>query len=176
MTLPKRVVARYSQGMALRPVHRIKHVIDANGVASPTQVQVDLIATVDAPVITSPTQVETGSKVNGIYLKVECSRAAGSALGNMYMAVMKQPAGTVVPPAANAVGISIQKKFVIHQEMIMLGDATENMPRILFNGVIKIPKGYIRNGPSDKLIVLLIAPTSGITINFCLQAHYKEFR
>ncbi len=130
----------------------------------------------DTPVITSPTQCETGSKVNGIYLHVEVNLTSGSALSNIYMAVMKQPANAISPPAAESVGISNAKKYIIHQEMVMLGDATENMPRVLFNGVIKIPKGYIRNGPADKLIVLLVMGTTGMQGAFCLQCHYKEFR
>jgi len=169
-------VARFSRGMALRPINRIKHVIDANGGVTTTQSTVDLIVSKDAPVIANTNEVETGSKVNGIYLKVEVSRSAGLGIGNMYMAIMKQPSNAISPPAANAVGGSSVKKYIIHQEMVMLGHADETMPRTLFNGVIKIPKGYVRNGPSDKLLCLLICGTTGVTANFCLQCHYKEFR
>jgi len=169
-------MARFNRGMALRPVHRIKHVVDASGGVTTTQGVIDLISTVDAPGIASTTQCETGSKVNGIYLHVECNLTSGTALSNIYMAVFKQPANIISPPLADAVGASAVKKYVIHQEMVMLGDATENMPRVLFNGVIKIPKGYIRNGPSDKLVVLLKMGTTGMVGGFCLQCHYKEFR
>ncbi len=170
------VMPRYRSRMAgIRPVNRIKHVIDANGVISTTQIVVDLVVASDTPTIGAITTCETGSKVNGIYLKVECTQAAGSSLSNVYLAVMKQPGSGVVPPQANAVGASVFKKFIIHQEMVMLGDSVENMPRVIFNGVIKIPKGYQRNGPLDKIMVLLLAGTSN-TYNFCLQAHYKEFR
>ncbi len=170
------MVARFNRGMALRPVHRIKHVIDAEGAITDTQSVVDLIVTVDAPVIGSPTQVETGSKVNGIYLHVECNRTSGTGRSNMYLAIFKNPGNLIAAPAADAIGISTTKKYIIHQEMVMLGDFVENMPRILFNGVIKIPKGYIRNGPSDKISVLLKAGGNSVTGDFCLQAHYKEFR
>ena len=170
------VVARFNRGMALRPVHRIKHVIDAEGQITDTQSVVDLVDTVDAPVITSPTQCETGSKVNGVYLHIECNRISGTGRSNTYFALMKQPANAVTPPAADAVGISNTKKYIIHQEMVMLGDLVENMPRVLFNGVIKIPRGYIRNGPADKLICLLKMGGNSVQADFCLQAHYKEFR
>jgi len=130
----------------------------------------------DAPVIGFPTQCETGSKVNGIYLKVECNRTSGTGRSNMYMAIFKNPANTLTGPAADAVGISTLKKYIIHQEMVMLGDFTENMPRVLFNGVIKIPRGYIRNGPADQLQCLLKAGGNSVTADFCLQSHYKEFR
>ncbi len=170
------MVARYNRGMALRPVHRIKHVIDVEGTITDTQTVVDLVVASDTPVRTSPTLCETGSKVNGIYLKIECNRTSGTGRSNMYLAVMKQPGSGIVPPPADAVGISEFKKYIIHQEMVMLGDFTENMPRVLFNGVIKIPKGYVRNGPLDKIIVLLKAGGNSVTADFCLQAHYKEFQ
>ncbi len=176
MRPPKKVVARYNRGMALRPVHRIKHVIDAEGAITDTQSVVDIIASVDAPVIASTTTCETGSKVNGIYLKVECNRTGGTGRSNTYMAIFKNPAGVLGIPAADAVGGDVKKKYVIHQEMVMLGDLVENMPRILFNGVIKIPKGYIRNGPGDKLQLLLKMGGNSVTADFCMQAHYKEFR
>ncbi len=170
------VVARFNRGMALRPVHRIKHVIDAEGAITDTQSVVDIIATVDAPVLASTNQCETGSKVNGIYLKVELNRTSGTGRSNAYLAVGKNPGALLVLPAADAVGGTALKKYIIHQEMVMLGDFVENMPRILFNGVIKIPRGYLRNGPLDKLQVLLKMGGNSVTGDFCLQAHYKEFR
>ncbi len=162
--------------MALRPVHRIKHVVDVEGVITDTQSAVDVILSTDTPSLAATNSCQTGSKVNGIYLKVECNRTAGTGRSNMYLAVFKQPGGAISPPAADAVGASAIKKYVIHQEMVMLGDFTENMPRVLFNGVIKIPKGYIRNGPADKLIVLLKAGGNSVSADFCLQCHYKEFQ
>ncbi len=176
MRPPKKEVARYNRGMNLRPVNRIKHVVDVEGAGSDTQSVVDLITTVDAPVIASTNAVETGSKVSSIYLKVEANRTSGTGRSNMYLAIGKNPGALVVLPAADAVGASQMKKFIIHQEMIMLGDFTENMPRILFNGVIKIPKGYQRNGPLDKLQALIIMGGNSVTSDFCLQCHYKEFR
>ncbi len=169
-------MARFNRGMALRPVHRIKHVVDAEGNMSDTQSVVDLVNTVDAPVLTVSNQVETGSKINGIYLKVEVNRTSGTGRSNTYLAVAKNPAAGFSLPQADAVGISSLKKYIIHQEMVMLGDLVENMPRILFNGVIKIPRGYIRNGPKDKLQLLLVMGGNSVTADFCVQCHYKEFR
>ncbi len=171
---------RYRSSMALRPVHRIKHVIDAEGNVDDTpNVVVDLIATVDNPVLTSPTQVETGSKVNGIYLKIEALHTSGVGRPNFYMIVRKNPGnlfgvGTHDP---KSIGISDDKKWVIHQEMIMgSGDAGNGLPRVVFNGVIKIPKGYIRNGPNDKLQVVMRTGNTDVAFDWCLESHYKEFR
>ncbi len=165
--------------MALRPIHRIKHVVDAEGsVLESANSVIDLIATVDAPVIANTNQCETGSKVNGIYLKVEVLHASGAGRPNFYLLVFKNPGnnlGTTMDPGA--IGSITNKKFVIHQEMIMgSGDAGNGLPRVVFNGVIKIPKGYIRNGPADRLQLIMRAGTSGVTFDMCMQCHYKEFR
>ncbi len=164
---------------ALRPVHRIKHVIDAEGTVDDTpNVVVDLIATVDAPVLASVTHNETGSKVNGIYLHLEALHASGTGRPNMYMIIMKNPGG-LLPTTFNlkAIGTNSNKKYVIHQEMIMgSGDAGNGLPRVVFNGVIKIPKGYIRNGPLDKLVMILVTGNAGVVFDWCMQCHYKEFR
>ncbi len=164
---------------SIRPVHRIKHVVDSEGgTAAGTQSVIDLIETVDAPVLANTNECETGSKVNGIYLRVEVLHSSGAGRSNMYLAVFKNPGnnlGSGSIPLANAVGASDNKKYVIHQEMIMMnGDAGNGQPRVLFNGVIKIPKVYIRNGPSDRLQLFLLTPT--VLSDFCVQCHYKEFR
>ncbi len=165
--------------MALRPVHRIKHVVDAEGTVDDSpNVVVDLINTVDAPVLTAPANVETGSKVNGIYLKLEALHASGTGRPNFYMVIFKNPGNnlsTALSP--KAIGGNDNKKFVIHQEMIMgSGDAGNGLPRVVFNGVIKIPRGYIRNGPADKLQMILVTGNVGVTFDWCMQCHYKEFR
>ncbi len=134
----------------------------------------DLIATVDAPVLANNEEVETGSKVNGIYLRVEIHAITAGALPNAYMAVFKNPGTNLTPVNPNVVGISDLKKYYIHQEMVMLQKQVNGNPRTLFNGVIAIPRGYRRNGPADKLQLLVFSP--GVDLNICVQCHYKEFR
>ncbi len=162
---------------SIRPVNRIKHVIDAFGSVTATQSAITIIDADDNPVLGSPTQVQTGSVVNGIYLHVEVSHTANVGVPNIYMAVMKNPGNNIVAPQADAVGISDAKKFIIHQEMILMsGDAGNGLPRPIFNGVIAIPKHYRRFGPDDRLTVLLVLQDADMTADFCLQCHYKEFR
>lgn len=170
------VMARFrNRGMALRPVHRIKHVVDQQGgITGGASQNIDLIKTVDAPVLANVTECETGSKVNGIYLHVEVYATGTATLANAYMFVFKNPGNKLTAPANNAVGASDIKKYIIHQEMVMLEKNTTGLPRVLFNGVIVIPKGYIRNGPSDRLKLVIFTP--GVPIDFCIQCHYKEFR
>ncbi len=161
--------------MSIRPVHRIKHVVDlqdANTLG--TNLSKLIVNTKDAPVLTSPDQVETGSKVNGIYLRVEAYATSSAALANVYMAVFKNTGGNLVNPTPSAVGIDDNKKFVIHQEMVMMQKQTNSNPRTLFNGVIVIPRGLRRFGPNDQLYVITRAP--GISYEQCIQCIYKEFR
>ncbi len=167
---------RSRRGNTIRPVNRIKHVIDSQG-ATALGVNFDqvLANAVDAPVLANPPEVQTGSTINGIYLKVEVvNTGVTGVLANAYMLVIKNMAGTVTIPPANAVGSSDDKRFVIHQEMVMLQMVDNSNPRVLFNGVIVIPRGYRRMAPNDRITVRIFSP--GVELNLCIQCHYKEFR
>ncbi len=159
----------------LRPVNRIKHVVDAQGgTILAVEQDVVLILTTDTPDLATTNEVETGSTVNGVYLKVEVNATTSAALANIYLIVWKDPGNNLTAPSPNAVGADDNKRYVIHQEMVMMQQQTNSNPRTLFNGVIAIPRGYRRNGPNDRLHVRLLAP--GVNFNWCVQCHYKEFR
>ncbi len=161
--------------MSLRPVNRIKHVVDTQlGLVLNVQSQNNIVTTVDDPVVSDVDEVHTGCTINGIYLHVEAYATTAGALSNIYMALAKNPGNNLAFPNANAVGSSDNKRFVIHQEMVMLEQSVNGNPRTLFNGVIVIPRGYRRFGPNDTLKLLLFAP--GVNCNVCFQVHYKEFR
>ncbi len=169
------MVFRRSRGNALRPVHRIKHVVDSQfGTTVGTQVDTDVIIAVDAPVVTSTGQVETASTVHGIYLKVEAYSRSDAALANYYLIVFKNPGGNLTIPTANAVGSNDNKKYVIHQEMVMLQRAINGNPRVVFQGVIAIPRSYKRFGINDKLTIGVLSP--GVVTDSCIEVIYKEFR
>ncbi len=169
---------RRRSSMALRPISRIKHVIDNSAtVAAAAILTVNLIKAVDSPSLGSTIEVETASKVNGIYLKVEVASNEAfdsGAIPNVYMALAKNPGANLTFPAPNAVGGDDNKRFVIHQEMIMINNTIGGNPRVLFNGVIAIPRGYRRNGPNDLLQLFVLSPAINIAV--CIQCHYKEFR
>ncbi len=164
-----------SRNQSLRPVNRIKHVIDnQGGIAAGAQAQVILILASDTPDLATSNEVQTGSTVNAIYLKVECNATTSQALSNFYMMVYKNPGGNIPGFAPNAVGSNDNKRFVIHQEMVMFQSVDNANPRTLFNGVIVLPRGYRRFAPNDELDIRLQAP--GTSVNYCIQCHYKEFR
>ncbi len=168
---------RHRMNMAIRPVNRIKHVVDASAtLTAGTQLNTELIKVVDAPVLANTTECETGSKVNGIYLRVEVAsnETDAGAIPNVYLSIMKNPSNVVTVPSASGVGSSDNKRFVIHQEMVMLNNLAGGNPRVLFNGVIAIPRGYRRNGPDDRLLCCI--KSTAVNIALCIQCHYKEFR
>ncbi len=162
---------------ALHPINRIKHVVDSSGTVTAAAVLASSIIKADDDlVLANTTEVLTGSKVNGLYMKVEVvpNETDAGAIPNVYMAVYKSPSGLAGTIDPTNVGANDLKKFVIHQEMIMLNNLAGGNPRTLFNGVIVIPKGMRRFGPLDTLVIS--AKSTALNFAICWQAHYKEFR
>ncbi len=169
-------MARY-RSQALHPVNRIKHIIDNSAtLTAASTLSIDLIKSVDAPVIANTNEVITGSKVNGIYLRVEVAsnETDAGAIPNFYMAVYKNPANKIGLLNPTSLGDDNRKKYVIHQEMIMINNVAGGNPRTVFNGVIAIPRGYRRNGPDDLLQIVL--NSTAVNVAVCVQCIYKEFR
>ena len=105
---------------SLRPIQSRKHVVDlAGSVPGAIVSTIDLVQGVDNPVLANVQDVEVGTIVNAIYLKVEAFTAVNATLRpNFYMIVGKNPGGNLVLPVPNAVGGNDNKKQIIHQEMI----------------------------------------------------------
>ncbi len=163
------------QALRLRPVKSYKHVRDQQGgLAIGTTTSVTLADTVDAPVLANPAEVETACTIHSIYLDVQIAATTSGALSNVYMIVYKNPGNNLTMPEGNAVGISDNKRHILHQEMLMLQRSTLGIPRSLFKGVIKLPRSIKRFGVDDQLSCDLLAP--GTTMDFCVQCIYKEFR
>ncbi len=174
MTMP-----RYRRRMAMRPIQRIKHVVDSNAaLAANTVLGTSLVLASDTPDLATTNEVQTGSTVNGIYLKVEIASNEAIDLGavpNCYLAVYKDNGGNTATIDPRTVGSNDNKRYVMHQEMILIENKGQGSnARILFNGVIAIPRGYRRFGPNDKLLVNIVS--SALNVVFCIQCHYKEFR
>ncbi len=164
--------------MSIRPVQRIKHIVDSSAtVGAAVVVQDVLVNAVDAPIIANIRDVITGSKVNGIFLnvQVQSNQLQTAAIHNIYMAVYKNPGGLITTPInPNSTGDDVNKKLVIHQEMSIVENAKDGNPRTLFKGVVVVPKGMRRFGANDQLIVSLRSNASDF--KYCLQCIYKEFR
>ncbi len=163
--------------VAMRPINRIKHVVDSSAtLTAASTLAVTLIQSTDTPVLANTPECETGSTVNGIYLRVEvgANETDAGAIPNFYMSIMKNPGGGLTNIVPNGVGSNDNKRYVIHQEMVMMNNLAGGNPRTVFNGVIAIPKGYRRNGPNDELRLLLFS--TAVNVAVCVQCHYKEYR
>ncbi len=169
--------------MGLRPVNSLKHVVDTNGaVTAALQSVTDLVNTVDNPAVSASTnQCNIGCKINAIYLRVEViGKDSAGGVDNIYMYVYKNPGANLGLPPADSIGSNDNRRYVIHQEMIMLDfkGTTSGFPRTLFKGVILIPRGYRRMGVNDKLQVVLQHRTGEVTqlTEFCIESIYKEYQ
>ncbi len=165
---------------SLRPIHRIKHVVDAQS-AIPVNVQIDVAIAVakDAPVLGTASDVQTGCSINAFFISTElvATEVGTGKTPNFYWSLYKNPGNNLSMPNGNAVGSNDNKRFFIHQEMIMFNPvAAGGTPRSVFKGVIKVPKGMRRMGPDDRWKIQLFIPSTGVTVNSCTQVHYKEFR
>ncbi len=170
-------MARYRT--AMRPINRIKHVVDSNAaIAQATSNAIAIASATDTPTLAVSNAVETGAKINGFYIRIEVASNEAIDLGaipNIYLAIFKNAGGNLSNINPTAVGISDNKRFVIHQEMSMIENKGQGSnARTLFNGVVVIPKGMRRMGPNDVWYAIINCPALA-TVQ-CLQCHYKEFR
>jgi len=172
---------RNRRALAIRPVSSLKHIVDTSGAITAGVPSItDLMIQNDSPVTTVSNQVHTGSHVKAIYLKVEVHGAiAYAGVGRIYFYVYKDPSSEIIAPGVDNVGTSTRRKFVIHQEMLMISAQVDaaSFPRTMFKGVILIPQRYQRFGDLDRLrFVIGNAPgeTTGQS-DWCLQCIYKEF-
>ncbi len=169
------------KSMRLRPVHSIKHVVDvASAAVNELITNIQLIQAVDAPTLANVQQVETGSTVNAIYIRIEVlGTVPFVTIPRVYMCIFKNPGGNLPIINPNSTGDSDDKKWVIHQEMTMVGNVGASpFPRTMFQGVIRIPPKLKRFGINDTLVCLFSheAGTTSGTTNVCVQCIYKEFR
>ncbi len=170
---------RFRRSMALRPINRIKHVVDnALTVVAGSPIAFGIALATDTPTLGVASSVETGSKINGFYIRLEVASNEAQDIGavpNAYFYLWKNPGSNLTRPSANAVGTNDNKRFVIHQEMTMIENTGfGGNGRTLFNGVIVVPKGMRRMGPTDLWEAVVLAPALNTAI--CIQVHYKEFR
>ncbi len=164
-----------SRNAGLRPINSKKHIVDLQGgLTIDTQTVGTIAKGVDNAVLANVNEVEAASRINSLFLNVQVAASSTAALANVYLAIVKNPGNDITFPNANTLGTSDTKRFVIHQEMIMTEKNTTALPRTLFKGVIRIPRGYRQMRINDELEILLYSP--GVTYDFCWQAIFKEYR
>jgi len=173
------MVFRRSRGLSLRPINRIKHVVDNSQLTAAGATGGFVIAdATDTPTLASTSSVETGSKINGFYIRLEAASNEAISLGaipNYYFMLSKNPGNNITLPPPNVVGSNDNKRFIIHQEMTMIENKGQGSnARTVFNGVVVVPKGMRRMGPDDQWRISTLCPALDTAV--CVQVHYKEFR
>lgn len=157
--------------MSLRPINSVKEIVDSTllGVAAGTTSTVVLGTSVNdytGGVGTFP----VGAKVSSFYLFVQLLPTAGTANVDWYVA--KAPTG-ITFPAPGATGGSIGRKYILHEEKGIPGNAADGAYPLTFKGVIKIPRGRQRMAEGDTFFI----KTIGADIhNACIKAIYKAYR
>jgi len=178
---------RMKQALRIRPVNSLKHVVDTSGVVSAgVPSTTDLINTVDAPVQSISNNCHVGSYVRAIFISVQIlGQNPYGGVARAYFTIAKNPNSDIALPPPDQVGINDARRYVIHQEMVMItrvgtagaGGGDLGIPRTFFKGVVLIPNKYQRNGLGDKLQFTIQNATGEATgsSDWCLQCIYKEF-
>lgn len=153
-----------------RPViHTRKEIVDSTtlGVAAATTTSI-IVASVINDYVGTVGTVEVGSKIAWIYLFVQCIATLGTANVDFY--VIKRPVG-VADPVPGATGGATSRKYILHEEKGIPGNAGDGAYPLTFKGVIKIPKGRQRMAEGDVIRVVI----RGTDIyNACVKCIYKS--
>ncbi len=87
---------------------------------------------------------------------------------------MKDPGSNLTPPSAFAVGTSNEKKYVIKQWQVMTMRNQDGNPPFHWEGWIKIPKLYRRNGADDLWSISFMCDAAAG--HFSAQFIYKWYK
>ncbi len=161
----------------MRPVQRIKHVVDAQGSVTATPGNVPILKVVDARSTPfDPTEVLVGETVNAIFMSVFMIGSTGAPVSGpaeWYFAKSRSSQDIVVDfPNPGATGASDLRNQIFHEEKGLPGSG-DGTPMV-FKGVIAIPRGTRRMRSGDQLFFKVIANGSDVN-NFCIKAIYNSF-
>ncbi len=163
------MMARFA---SLRPINSVKNIIDGTflGVTGGTNTEVQVAATVNDYSGANPKDVPIGAKVSSIYLFVQMLPATGTANVDFY--VMKRPVG-VGTPNPGATGGDSARKFILHEEKGIPGNAADGAYPLTFKGVVRIPRGRQRMAEGDQILVMLRGADQ---YNACVKCIYKFYQ
>ncbi len=153
----------------MRPViNTRKEIVDSVnlGVAAGVQTIIPLATSVNDYTGAVGT-VEVGSVIKWVYLFCQILPTAGTANVDFY--VMKAPTA-ITAPTAGGTGGEVARKFILHEEKGIPGNAADGAYPLTFKGVIKIPKGRQRMAEGDRLF---LAVRGADIYNQCSKAIYK---
>ncbi len=181
---------RMRAAFAKRPVDAIKNVVDVTTVvAAITNTVISrFVQTVDSPALSQLTAVERGCKINGVYMSLffalDQNQAAAAQLLLMDWYVLYDKGGrlsTGTPtfgdtgadlPIPGATGAAVNKNSILHEEKGLIGEKNDGS-KMVFQGVIKIPRGKQRFTSGDTLV--LVGRSNFDTV-MCFKAIYKWYK
>jgi len=154
-----------------RPIiHTRKEIIDSVNLAVAAGVQTTIVlASVVNTYAGAVGTVEVGSKIKWIYLFVQFISTVGTSNVDFY--VIKKPSGPV-NPVPGATGGNITRKYILHEEKGLPGNASDGAYPLTFKGVIKIPRGRQRMAEGD--VLQLVARAAVDISNLCVKCIYKS--
>ncbi len=153
----------------LRPtINTRKEIVDSTllGVSAAT-VSTVAVATVVNDYVGTAGTVEVGTKISYVYWFVQIIPTATTENVDFYL--IKKPTG-VTNPVPGAVGGQVGRKYVLHEEKGIPGNANDGAYPLTFKGVTKIPKGRQRMGEGD--LIQIVLRGTGI-YNACVKCIYK---
>ncbi len=169
------MVARFrSRGLALRPINSVKNIIDGTflGVAAATVTNV-LIGNGVNNYAGAVDEIPIGAKVSSVYLFVQII-SGDSGVANADWYIWKGPLSlNAAMPVPGATGGDANRKYILHEEKGIPGNALDGAYPLTFKGVIKIPRGRQRFGEADRIQIKM---RSADVYNACVKCIYKFYQ
>ncbi len=159
------------RGLSLRPINSVKNIVDGTFLAVAAAANTDVILALTVNDYTgASTQVPIGAKISSIYLFVQILPTAGTANVDWY--IMKKPDGVSLP-VPGATGGTLSRKYILHEEKGIPGNAADGAYPLTFKGVVRIPRGRQRFAEGDTIFLRL----RGADIyNACVKCIYKFYQ
>ncbi len=163
------------RSLRLRPVNSNKNVVEIAGATGTTLGAVNLSKALDNPLLAGGDNVGRGSTIKAIYLSFDvCGLAATGVrqITNLYL--IKNPGTNLTLPGAFTVGTSNEKKFVFRQWSFQTMRNQDGNPPFHFEGWIKIPRHYTRQGADDLIVLAFQTDTAaGHVSGQCIYKWYQ---
>ncbi len=179
------IMARFRQSYR-RPINSNKNIVDSSGIiaAVTNTIAQTTVATVDNPVIANVSEVQTGSTISSIFYSVYVISEGGEVANEVPLVDfywIKSPGNVWSTfsganlPTPGAVGSHTNKRHVLHNEKGLSGGGDASLAGVpmVFKGVIKIPRGRMRMGKEDRI---LVAMRTNFAAKFCIQSIYKYYQ
>ncbi len=173
--MPYRRRGSSRRGLGLRPVNSTKNVVYAEASTGVTALNIVISNAVDTPLIGTANAVNRSCTIKAVWLSIDvCGLAATGVLQTTSFYMMKNTGANLTPPAPRTEGTSNEKKYIFKSWNAMtMRNQDGNVP-YHWEGWIKVPRQYQRQGQDDQLSIVFLTTTAAGHISF--QAIYKWFQ